>query len=1438
MMKIYLILIRLLAVVALASGLSACGGAGSEVKAGQELLTCSVPMVPDATGSSCVAPPPIHCEAPTVPDALNEKCIVAANPNEPDPVYYPAENETVLYFNRAAEGASNTPDDASYDGYKLHTWNNATCDAYAAPFDASDWSNGHAFDGIDPNYGAYWIIKLKDGYSDCGNFIVHIGTDDAGKALGPNDLQMPLKQDDATFTRMNFTFDGEASVFEFPISSLGKKPLQIKEMAAHWLDANTFVWDVDTSKVSKVALHHSVSAGIAADENDVVSGEAIPLTETTLTDEQKAEAPQVNAWPAYAADIDAATAKSLAKQQLVLVGYNNENQAITATYVQSAKALDALYTQTDNDADEAKLGVNYDNGAVSVAVWAPTAQSVKLKVYDSAKTLTATQDMSEDTATGIWSFTGDSALDRQFYRFELSVYHPQNHAVETIEVSDPYAVSLSTNGEYAQFVNLTDSDIKPEGWDEQTVPTITNPEDAIIYEGHVRDFSAQAQSVSAEHRGKYLAFTEMDSAPVQHLKKLQQSGVTHFHLLPVNDIASIDENPANKIDLTSTVADLCAVKADAPVCGVANNEATLQSVLESYSPYTDDAAKLVDALRGFDSFNWGYDPKHFNAPDGIYATNPDGVARVTEMRAMVKALHDIGLRVVMDVVYNHTNSAGLWDNSVLDKVVPGYYQSLDIHTGSVLQSTCCNDTALEHRMMDKLMQDSLVQWAQQYKIDGFRFDIMSHGSKQQMLAALDKVRTVDSDSYFYGEGWQRADRGFEQANQFNMAGTEIGTFNDRLRDGVRGAALFNNKTTEDGSFIAQDIIKLGMAGSLADYVLKDYKGVSAKGSAFNPAMYAKDPADIINYVSKHDDESLWDKLQLNLPFDMSLAQRVRAQNVAQSIVLLSQGIPFMQMGTDLLRSKSLDANTYDAGDWYNKVDFTMQSNNWNVGLPMEKRGRTNDELVALAANPYTKPSMTEIDFASKVFGEFVQLRKSSPLFRLTTAQDILDRVGFHNIGKRQTQGLIVMSIDDGTGLADLDPNLDAIVVVVNGSDQTQAKTVATAQGFTLASIQQNSIDNSVKAASFEQGEGEGTFTVPALTTAVFVKLQGETQGDGLKATATAGAPDVVPFGSSTLLLRGDMNGWGENTPFEYVGNGIYRTKATMTAASYNFKVATSDWSTVNLGAPSDDKEVLEQEQQTMVPGSNDNFFITITNDATYIFEVDASDAANPLLTVRNEQPFVGTNVFIRGSMNGWGEANGFNYMGNGQYSVTFNIAAGDYEFKVASSDWSTVNMGAPADDNQVVIAENQLLVAGSNDNLHISIATTGDYTFIFDASNLAEPTVTVYAAEMFGATPVFIRGGMNGWGEVDSLAYQGNGVYSVSIALTAQDYEFKVASSDWATFNLGANDSSDIVNLAESYSLVQGSNGNLKLSIAEAGNYTFTVKGPNPQAPTVTVTKN
>ncbi|MBU1439440.1 MAG: DUF3372 domain-containing protein, partial [Gammaproteobacteria bacterium] len=692
---------KLAGTLALAMLLASCGGAGGDTAPAKALLSCSVPNIPNAEGTACIAPPPIKCAAPQFPDARNEKCIIGYNPKLPEPIVYAGANQAVIFFNKKG----------GYDGYRLHTWNNETCDAYATDSIAKAWDNGLEISGIDPVYGAYWLLNLQPGVKGkaeaCGNFIIHVGTDDAGKALGATDSRIDLgPKEPAKLVAMSWTFNANPSVYIYPLDSLG---VQIADNAAHWLDRSTLVWNADTAGVSKIKLHQSAAADLAIDSDTLtIAGDSVEVTPTELTDQQKALVPHLASWPAYKTTLTAEQAKAMVKNQLVLASYDSANKLISASYVQAAQVLDDLYTKGENDADEAKLGLVYDGSNIKTSVWAPTARSVKLKIYTPAKTLSATQPMTLDAATGIWSYSAAATtLNRNFYRFEVEVYHPLTKKVEMVEATDPYSVNTATNGRYSQFVNLMDADTKPANWDSHEVPAAGNPEDIVIYEGHIRDFSARDMSVTAANRGKYLAFTEMDSAPVQHLKKLAEHGLTHFHLLPATDMATVNEDATKRVDLNNTVAELCKIKASAPVC-LMNGSTKLEDVMKGYQNSGENAQALVEAMRGTDSFNWGYDPQHFNVPEGSYASTPEGVARVKEMRAMNQALHSIGLRVVLDVVYNHTSSSGLFDNSVFDKIVPGYFHRYNPVSGAIERSTCCENTATEHAMMRKFVSDSLV----------------------------------------------------------------------------------------------------------------------------------------------------------------------------------------------------------------------------------------------------------------------------------------------------------------------------------------------------------------------------------------------------------------------------------------------------------------------------------------------------------------------------------------------------------------------------------------------------------------------------------------------------------------------------------------------------------------------------------------------------------
>jgi len=588
-----------------------------------------------------------------------------------------------------------------------------------------------------------------------------------------------------------------------------------------------------------------------------------------------------------------------------------------------------------------------------------------------------------------------------------------------------------------------------------------------------------------------------------HLRKLAESGLTHIHLLPVFDIATINENRA-----TWEQPDF--------------------EELASFPPDSDKQQEILSAYRGRDGYNWGYDPFHYTVPEGSYSTNPDGPARILEFRQMVQALNRTGLRVVMDVVYNHTNASGQSAKSVLDRAVPGYYHRLNAD-GRVENSTCCENTATEHNMMRKLMVDSVVTWATAYKVDGFRFDLMGHHMVDDMAAvkaALEGL-TPEKDGvdgsriYIYGEGWDFGEvangaRGVN-ATQVNIGGLGIGTFNDRVRDAARGGTPFGGlleqgfvnglyydpNAAEQRSESEQkvtlmqfaDQIRVSLAGNLADYVFVNWKGQSVTGADINyngsPAGYTHDPQEHIIYISAHDNETLFDAIQYKAPVAATVDDRVRMQNMGLSIVALAQGVPFYHAGVDLLRSKSFDRDSFDSGDWFNRLDFTYQENNWGVGLPPADKNKSNWPLMQpLLARPELKPASADILNSAAHFREMLRIRKSSPLFHLRTAEEVQERLRFHNTGLNQVLGMIVMSLSDVGASTNLDPNYDLILVAFNATDEEQRFALGKLAGIALElhPVQAASNDPVVQRAAFDAGAGG--FVVPARTTAVFVAPEG------------------------------------------------------------------------------------------------------------------------------------------------------------------------------------------------------------------------------------------------------------------------------------------------------------------------------------------------------------
>ena len=553
------------------------------------------------------------------------------------------------------------------------------------------------------------------------------------------------------------------------------------------------------------------------------------------------------------------------------------------------------------------------------------------------------------------------------------------------------------------------------------------------------------------------------------------------------------------------------------------------ATLESFPPDSEQQQDLISPIRDDDGFNWGYDPFHYTVPEGSYSTDPDGPQRIVEFRDMVAALNGTGLRVVMDVVYNHTNSAGQAATSVLDRIVPGYYHRLD-EVGAVTTSTCCSNTATEHAMMGKLMVDSVVTWARDYKVDGFRFDLMGHHSKANMLAvreALDAL-TVAGDGVdgstivIYGEGWNFGevanDARFVQATQLNLGGTGIATFSDRLRDAVRGGgpfdggdALVTNQGWLNGLWydpnalalpeaaaldellLSSDQIRVGLAGNLADYEFIDRTGAAVTGSQVDyngsPAGYTADPQENVVYIAAHDNQTLFDIGQYHHPLGTSMADRVRAQNVGNAVVAMAQGISFYHAGQDMLRSKSMDRDSYNSGDWFNLLDFSYQTNNWGAGLPVQEVNGDNWYLIQpRLADASLAPAPTDIEFAAEVAREWLAVRQSSPLFSLRSADEVQRMVSFTNTGPSQTPGLISMLLTDvaEAGETGIDADTAGIVVMFNPTTAAVEHTIPSTAGSRaeLHPVLADSVDDVVQTASFD--DATGTFSIPARTAAVFV----------------------------------------------------------------------------------------------------------------------------------------------------------------------------------------------------------------------------------------------------------------------------------------------------------------------------------------------------------------
>lgn len=556
----------------------------------------------------------------------------------------------------------------------------------------------------------------------------------------------------------------------------------------------------------------------------------------------------------------------------------------------SSKKFDELFYYGGND-----LGNVYTSAETKFRLWAPTASEAKLITYQKWDDQTGTEIIMKKGEKGTWTAALKGDQKGLFYTYKVKIGGVWSEAAV-----DPYVRATSVNGDKGAVVDLNKTD--PKGWKGDIKPKLNNPEDSIIYELDVRDLSIQSQS-GIKNKGKYLGLAEKGTRGPEGVKTgldhIKDLGVTHVQLLPIADFEYVDETKLSK-----------------------------------------------------PQYNWGYATENFNVPEGSYSTNPyEPTIRITELKQMIQALHDNGLRVVMDVVYNHTYNAAA---SGFQKLVPGYYYRYN-EDGSLADGTGVgNDTASDRKMMRKFMVDSVKYWAEEYNLDGFRFDLMGIHDVETMNAIRKAVNETDPSIILHGEGWDlntplAPELKADQKNAYKMPG--IAHFNDNIRDGLKGSA-FEEK---DNGFINgmqnfEDRIKKGiMAGVDYDKTIATYT----------------DPEQVLSYVEAHDNHTLWDKLELTNPND-SEEVRKKMHELASSIILTSQGIPFLHAGQEFMRTKYGDHNSYQSPDSINQLDWT-------------RRAAFDKEV------NYTKG--------------LIELRNSHPAFRMTTAEQIRKNLTFINAPK-------------------------------------------------------------------------------------------------------------------------------------------------------------------------------------------------------------------------------------------------------------------------------------------------------------------------------------------------------------------------------------------------------------------------------------------------------
>ena len=860
---------------------------------------------------------------------------------------------------------------------------------------------------------------------------------------------------------------------------------------ALWLDGRRAKWPGVAAEGS-FKLYYASAAGISAAQGATVGSAdgALALSPTS----EPLPGPLAERFK-YAGDgvvfalsaADSARLPSLLAKQLVLVQENPDGTVRDATTLQVPGALDQLYAGAEKAND---LGATIGKAGTSFKLWAPTAQRVSVCVFDSGsskpKSITS---MRADPRTGIWSASARGNLSGRYYKYVVDVFAPKAGLVRNV-VTDPYSVSLTTDSSRSYIADLADPRLAPEGWNKDQPPAKVKAQpDMSIYELHVRDFSINDLTVSAMNRGKYTAFRETGSNGMRHLAMLARAGLTDVHLLPVYDLGSVPEKG-------------CV----APIVHGA--------------PDGDQQQKIVSENAQKDCYNWGYDPWHFNAPEGSYSTDAsDGARRIIELREMVMALHKTGLRVGTDVVYNHTYRGGQHERSVLDRIVPGYYHRLNLK-GDIEQSTRCFNTATEHRMMAKLMIDSAELWTRHYHLDSFRFDLMGHQPRAAMEALQARVnKAAGRHVHLIGEGWnfgEVADGArFVQASQLSLNGSGIGTFSDRGRDAVRGGGAgdsgpqmiaqqgYINGLVYDPNagaglrpvtdlMKAADMVRVGLAGSIRSYRMQTHSGETRDLQSLSyggnqPAGYASQPGEVVNYVENHDNQTLYDINVFKLPVATTSADRARVQVLGAAINAFSQGVAYYHAGQEILRSKSLDRNSFESGDWFNRLDWTYQDNNFGVGLPPEAdNGKDYALSKPLLANAGFKPTPVDIAFARDAFRDLLRIRASSTLFRMRTAADIVQRLHFLNTGPQQVATVVAARLDgagyEGSGFRTL-----AYFINVDKVEQTVTAPGEAGKAYRLHPVLASPGAGDKRTAAARYDAATGRFTIPPRTAVVFVE---------------------------------------------------------------------------------------------------------------------------------------------------------------------------------------------------------------------------------------------------------------------------------------------------------------------------------------------------------------